>query len=625
MTLQFQPRARMFPGASWRRARDARRIVPEGNRLPGDDHAAPLADHPSPPGRPEPTGPIRQAVAVLALGMLMLGPTVFPAAAAGPEEIRFSRDVLPLLSDHCFSCHGPDEKGRQGGLRLDTLEGARGAGKSGQVAVVPGRPAESELLRRVLNTDPDDRMPPPRANKPLSAAQVDLLRRWIEGGAPWGRHWAFEPPVRPTPPAVQDPAWPRQPLDAFVLARLEREGLAPAPEAAPATLVRRVSLDLTGLPPSPDAADGRAGGAKVPAYEQWVDRLLASPRFGERMAWEWLEAARYADSNGYQGDGERTMWPWRDWVVEAFNRNLPFDQFTLWQLAGDRLPDATFETRLATGFLRNHMINGEGGRIAEENRIDYLFDQTETVATVWLGATFNCTRCHDHKYDPYTQRDYFGLLDLFNRTAVDGGGGNPQTPPHLAIASAPQQRELSERRGEVEALAAELQQLELGFREAIGEWESDAARQTQLREALAQPVRDRGDERLQLLAAAMEPREPAYANLLKTYRERRSQWHALEGGLPRVMVMEDRPEKRPTPMLEKGLYNKTGELVEANTPAGFTPLPGDGPADRRQLARWLLEPQHPLTARVTVNRHWQAFFGNGLVRTPEDFGIQGER
>ena len=355
------------------------------------------------------------------------------------ESVRFSRDVLPILSDHCFACHGPDEASRKGKLRLDLREGALAPAKSGQRAVVPGQVEASELIRRIVTQDPDDVMPPPESHKALSAVQVETLRRWVAEGAPWGRHWAFEPPRRPVPLGPAAGAGINA-IDALVRAHWDREQLTPAPEADRATLLRRVSLDLTGLPPTPAELAAFERDPSPQAYERQVDRLLASPRYGERMSWEWLEAARYADSNGYQGDSERTMWPWRDWVVRAFNSNLPFDQFTLWQLAGDLLPAATPEQRLATGFVRNHMINGEGGRIPEENRIDYLFDQAETTATVWLGATFNCTRCHDHKYDPYTQRDYFSLVAFFNRTAVDGSGGDPQSKPHLEWPS-PEQEE----------------------------------------------------------------------------------------------------------------------------------------------------------------------------------------
>ena len=344
-------------------------------------------------------------------------------ARADESTIVFSRDIRPILAGHCFNCHGPDEGSREGNLRLDTEEGARKALEiEGGVA---------KLLGRVTSHDPDLVMPPPSVKKPLTAAQIERLTRWVETGAPWGSHWAFEPLVKPVVPDQAE--WLHNPIDHFVQARLAARKVTPSPEAPRETLIRRVTLDLTGLPPTADEVDNFVRDTSPDAWDKVVDRLLASPAYGERMAWDWMEAARYGDSNGYQGDGERTMWPWRDWVVEAFNRNLPFDRFTVWQLAGDRLPQATHEQRLATGFLRNHMINGEGGRIAEENRIDYLFDQTETVATVWLGATFNCTRCHDHKFDPHTRRDYYSLLAFFDRTVVDGGGGNPQNPPNLAV------------------------------------------------------------------------------------------------------------------------------------------------------------------------------------------------
>jgi hypothetical protein len=310
--------------------------------------------------------------------------------------------------------------------------------------VVAGDAVHGEVVRRLSSADPDAVMPPPKSNHHLTAEQVARVRRWIEEGAAWGRHWAYEPPVRPPVPPVAAGGQGLNPIDAFVRAGLVREGIAPSPEAPRTTLIRRVTLDLNGLPPTPSEVDAFVKDPAPDAYERVVDRLLASPRYGERMAWDWLEAARYADSNGYQGDGERTMWPWRDWVVDAFNRNMPFDRFTVWQLAGDRLPQPTHEQRLATGFLRNHMINGEGGRIAEENRIDYLFDQTETVATVWLGATFNCTRCHDHKFDPHTRRDYYSLLAFFDRTVVDGSGGNPQNPPNLAVPTPEQTRRQAE-------------------------------------------------------------------------------------------------------------------------------------------------------------------------------------
>ena len=314
---------------------------------------------------------------------------------AAAEPVNFSREVLPVLSDRCFYCHGPDEKHRKADLRLDDEAAAKAAGKNG-AAIVAGVPEKSLIIQRMLSKDPDELMPPPEAHKDLTPAQIATLQRWIAEGAPWGKHWAFTPLERP---AVKEPG---NPVDVLVGTTLKREGHDFSPEADAHTLLRRASLSLTGLPPTPDEMATWLADTTPAAWEKQVDRLLDSRAYGERMAWDWMEASRYADSNGYQGDSDRTMWPWRDWVVKAFNRNMPWDEFTLWQLAGDLLPNATDEQKLATAFLRNHPINGEGGRIAEENRVDYVFDMTETTGTVWLGLTFNCCRCHDHKFDPLT-------------------------------------------------------------------------------------------------------------------------------------------------------------------------------------------------------------------------------
>ncbi len=446
-------------------------------------------------------------------------------------------------------------------------------------------------------------------------------------------HWAYVAPSRPVPPAVQAAPWPRGPLDRFVLQRLESEGLAPSPEAGRATLLRRVTLDLTGLPPTPAESDAFLADPSPDAYERAVDRLLASPRYGERMAWEWLEAARYADSNGYQGDGERTMWPWRDWVVSAMNRNLPFDAFTEWQLAGDLLPGATREQKLATGFCRNHMINGEGGRIAEENRIDYLFDQTETTATVWLGATFNCTRCHDHKYDPFTMRDYYGLLAFFNRTAVDGGGGDPQSKPNLEAPTDEHERQRAELGVESRTVAATIAAIEgrlfprPGDKPA-GESESAKPLPEAIRRDLAGEPARRGADALGRLEAHWRGKDDDYARALSRLKgivERRA---ALDRSVPRVMVMEDVAKPRETFRLLKGAYNRTSDRVDASMPARLVdtarpPRQGDA-ANRLDLARWLVSPGNPLASRVAANRAWQLFFGTGLVKTSEDFGTKGE-
>lgn len=385
---------------------------------------------------------------------------------ADERQISYNRDVRPILSDNCFLCHGPDEGSRLGGLRLDVPEQALRPAESGKAAIVPGMPAASELVRRILSKDPAEQMPPPKSLKTLTDKQRELLRLWIAQGARFDKHWSLEPLQRPN---ISEGT---HPIDFLVRRKLAMQGITPAARASRETLLRRVTLDLTGLPPTPAERERFLADTSPQAYANLVDRLLASEAFGERMTWDWLEAARYADSNGYQGDGDRTMWPWRDWVVQAYNQNLSFRDFTLWQLAGDLLPSASFEQRLATGFLRNHPINGEGGRIAEENRIDYVMDMTETTGTVWLGLTFNCCRCHDHKFDALTQRDYYSLFAFFNQTPVDGGGGNPQTAPVLAVPTASQKQHVEELERERETLAAMVKLRREELAKARGAWEA---------------------------------------------------------------------------------------------------------------------------------------------------------
>ncbi len=357
---------------------------------------------------------------------------VLCTAVMAEEPIDFNKQIRPILSDRCFQCHGPDEGERYGGFRLDVREGAIQEADSGGMPIVPGKPAESELLLRVMSDDEAIQMPPPDANKPqLTKREIELVRAWIKQGASWSPHWSFVTPERPELPTVEESSWVRNPIDRFVLARLEEAGLAPSQEAERHTLIRRVTLDLTGLPPTPEQVESFLNDDSPEAYEKLVDRLLASPHYGERMAWPWLDAARYADTNGYQGDPERTMWPWRDWVVDALNKNMPFDQFTINQLAGDQRPNATHAQVIASGFNRNHMHNGEGGRIAEETRVENVFDRTETTATVWLGLTFTCCRCHTHKFDPITHTEYFALYDFFNQTSEAGGIRGGAVPPAI--------------------------------------------------------------------------------------------------------------------------------------------------------------------------------------------------
>ncbi len=326
----------------------------------------------------------------------------------------FARDVKPILSDRCFSCHGPDEANRKVRLRLDTEDGAKKA-RGAHIPIVPGDPVASEVIKRVAPEKPAMRMPPTWSDrKPLTEKEVATLRNWIQQGAKWQSHWSFTPPVRPELPVVQNQTWVRNPIDRFVLARLEREKLTPSPEATRAQLLRRVSFDLTGLPPTLAELDAFLADKSPDAYEKQVDRLLASPRYGERMAVDWLDAARYADTHGYQTDPEKEMWPWRDWVINAFNKNLPYDQFTVKQLAGDLLPNATLEDKIATGFQRNHRINAETGSIAEEFQAENVVDRVSTLGAVWLGLTVGCARCHDHKYDPITAKEFYSLYAFFN-------------------------------------------------------------------------------------------------------------------------------------------------------------------------------------------------------------------
>jgi len=380
-------------------------------------------------------------------GLAVLGSALSAGLARSeeplPDVIEFNRDIRPLLADRCFQCHGPDPQQRQADLRLDEEAGALAA-HDGRHAVVRGQPTESELFRRITAADPDERMPPAEIGRRLSSRDIGLIQRWIEQGAKWQGHWAFLPPRRPEIPVVKNTSWSRGPLDQFVLARLEREGLSPAPEADRATLLRRVTLDLTGLPPSPDETAIFLTDPRPDAYERAVDRLLASPRYGERMANRWLDAARYADTSGYQSDGERQMFRYRDWVIESLNRNQPFDEFTVEQLAGDLLPNPTLDQRIATGFNRNHRGNAEGGIIPEEFAVEYVVDRVETTATVWLALTMGCSRCHDHKYDPLSQREFYQFYAYFNNIPEFGRAikvGN--SPPYLLAPNREQQRQLA--------------------------------------------------------------------------------------------------------------------------------------------------------------------------------------
>jgi Protein of unknown function (DUF1553)/Protein of unknown function (DUF1549)/Concanavalin A-like lectin/glucanases superfamily/Planctomycete cytochrome C len=727
------------------------------------------------------------------------------------QPVEFNRDIRPILSDRCFACHGPDAATRKTKLRFDLESAAR-------PAIVPGDPDHSKLYQRISSPNPASRMPPSYSHKePLTPAQISLLRTWIEQGAKWQPFWSFIPPRKPALPPVSQPAWPRNPIDYFILSRLDREGLHPSPEAAPEALIRRVTLDLTGLPPTPSEVDAFVADPSPAAYEHLVDRLLASPRYGERMAFRWMEAARYGDTNGYQTDGERDMWRWRDWVIDAFNRNMPYDQFTVEQLAGDLLPHPTRDQLIATGFNRNQRTTGEGGIIPEEYRVEYVADRAQTTSIVWLGLTTGCARCHDHKFDPISQKDFYRLFAYFNRIPNERGfAWNYGNEEPLIKAPIPEQEQTLQRmdagiaraQAQFDALQPQLREaqdkweqkllksksadwlpteslvfhndpverfdgkrfleftsadlekdLDLGYmqpftfaawvkpdsndaailshsddyfegsghglyildgkirlhlifrwtdlgirvqtapRVKLHEWQHVAVTYDGKRRAAGvrifidgQPVEteilfDQNNEPLKkkdtpfrigagggkrfegeigsvrVYRAALTPREIAvlvekqtisqiaaiptatrteaqrdklafcflYTAAPEKIRTARLEIYSLQAArdtyyaaVPTVMIMADSPQPRQTFVLKRGAYDDPGEPVSPGVPEVLPPFRPEWPNNRLGLARWLVDPSNPLTARVTVNRFWQSFFGTGIVKTVDDFGSQGE-
>lgn len=583
---------------------------------------------------------VRLAVVMTVIGgFALLGFEISPRALHAQERLNFNRDIRPILAENCFYCHGQDGNKRQGDLRLDE----RNAAVMAQ-AIVPGKPDASSLVARIESSDPDEQMPPPRSNRRLSESQKKILTRWIAEGAEYSQHWAFQAPVRPAEPAVRRGDWSRNAIDRFVLAKLESENLSPSPEADRATLIKRLSIDLTGLPPTPAEIDAFLGDQSPGAYENLVDRLLGSSHYGERMALPWLDAARYADSNGFQQDGDTWQWMWRDWVVTALNNDLPFDQFTVWQLAGDLLPNATVEQKVASGFNRNHLLNGEGGAIAEEQRFVILFDRVDTTATTWLGLTMACAQCHDHKYDPLTMRDYYGLLDAFNRVPESG---TPQffssrirvAAPFLELPTEENKTRISDFEKQIsEAERAAQPLLDAayeGWRTGVmadGKPGEGKGLPDPLAAILRKPEAERTEEEKKSLEPGLRKhfQDKVRATLagklsalakVDDLRKQLASYRADQ--IPRVMIMSDeRP--RETAILDRGEYLKPKEKVSFAPPAFLPPLPAGAPTNRLGLAQWLIAPNHPLTARVQVNRMWQHFFGTGIVKTAEDFGVQSE-
>ncbi|MBS1812605.1 MAG: DUF1549 domain-containing protein [Acidobacteria bacterium] len=402
--------------------------------------------------------------------------------AQSASRVDFNREIRPILSDKCFACHGPDATAKRIKLRLDSEEGMKADLGGGRRAVVAGQPESSELIKRITHRDADLRMPPASTGRTLTPQEIALLTEWIKQGANWQSHWSFIKPIRPQLPAIKNKNWVRNEIDYFVAARLEQLGLQPSPEADRATLLRRLSFDLTGLPPTLKELDDFLNDKSPTAYEKVVDRLLASPRYGERMAFKWLDAARYADTNGYQIDGERSMWRWRDWVIDAFNRNQPFDQFTIEQLAGDLLPNATFEQKIATAFNRNHRTNSEDGIVPEEYAVEYIVDRVDTTSTVFLGLTMGCARCHNHKFDPFTQKEYYQLFSYFNSIPEDGRANNyGNSAPWISAPTPHQKQQLQELESRIAASDEKLTTLLKQHSAARQKWEQslDRTRTTQ--------------------------------------------------------------------------------------------------------------------------------------------------
>ena len=495
--------------------------------------------------------PVMPTTVSLLLGLL--------CGSVPADELDFARDIRPLLSDACYNCHGPDAKARQADLRLDQ-----------RAATLESRVLSSgKMLARLTSNDPDTRMPPADSTRVLRPRDRATLVKWLKSGAPWprnDRHWAFTPPARPKRPQVRTPGWSRNAIDDFVLARLHREQLTPAPEADRATLLRRATFDLTGLPPSLEELDAFLADRSPQAYESVIERLLDSPRYGEHMAVDWLEASRYADTDGYQNDRIRYMWVWRDWLIRSLNHNMPFDRFVVEQMAGDLLPDRNFYTQVATGFNRNHRINSEGGSIPDEWIVEYVADRVETMGTLFLGLTLTCSRCHDHKYDPIKQKDFYRFFAFFNTVAEAGlGPNNGNSPPFIKVPK--------------------------NWPNLTG---PDARFVTPL---------------------------PPKINVTQTSVPR------PQSGAPNtVMVLHESTTPRPTYRLERGQYDHPdkSETLQPTTPPVLGRWNTNWPANRLGLARWLTDPRHPLTARVTVNRIWQHHFGLGLVKTSDNFGVQGE-
>jgi len=548
----------------------------------------------------------------------------YSALTAQEKKLDFNRDIRPILSDKCFQCHGPDEKTLEGDLRLDERSSAVGA-----KAIVPGSPELSEVLARILSDDPDEVMPPPKTKKTVSPAEAATLRRWIAEGAEYKGHWAFEPVTVAAAPAGKNP------IDRFILTELESRGITPSAEAEPATLIRRLTLDLTGLLPAPERVASFLTAYRTDpdrATTALADELLASPHYGERWGRHWLDQARYADSSGYSIDGDREMWPYRDWVIRALNEDMPFDRFTIEQLAGDLLPDATKAQLVASGFHRNTLINQEGGTDPEQFRNEEVVDRVNTTGAVWLGLTVGCAQCHTHKYDPITHREYFELFAFFNHgTDINNTGATVEVSEGEMFLKDPDPAKLKA----IDEAKATLTKVTAATATRQTAWEKNeqakatpGTAETPLLAALRAIPDKRTNDHKKLLTAGFAKVDQEKTDAEKDLAAAR---RALGlGSAVNTMVMRDLPEPRETFIHLRGSFLdndlKSGTLTPG-VPAVLPALPVDVTKkerpDRLDLARWLVRPDHPLTPRVTVNRVWMRYFGKGIVETENDFGTQG--
>lgn len=553
--------------------------------------------------------------------------------AAPQAKVDFTKDIRPILNAHCIKCHeGPEAAA---GLSLDTLANVLKGDANGKVVLL-GQGERSLIVERLQGKLSRPAMP--LGASALTPAEIDEVRRWIDLGCPdssngkAAKHWAYVAPVKPPVPRLNSP-WIRSPIDAFVLQKLRQKGLSPSPEADRVTLIRRLSLDLIGLPPTPQEVDAFIADRSKDAYEKVVDRVLANPHYGERMALPWLDAARYADSNGFQMDGDNYQYVWRDWLVKALNANMPFDEFTIDQLAGDLLPHATRDQIVATAFNRNHMLNGEGGAIPEEQRNVGLFDRVDATATTWLGLTMTCSRCHDHKYDPFKQRDYYSLMAFFNNLPetglpTDNDGRHFYAKPWIEAPTAEQSRAIGAAQEDLGRAAADAKAYEEGpaFEAALAKWEQAPGSLPKATADILQkdPAKRSNEDRAALRTYYLDNLLPEPGKTLhQKHKDAEARLAKLKAEVARVMVMAD-TQPRKTFIYSRGNYDAPLQEVHPDTPWSLPPMLGTDPKNRLGLARWIVSPYNPLTARVQVNWNWQIFFGKGLVRTPENFGVQGE-